>query len=766
MAFHLDRATREQFLLIKGVGEASVVKLQQFINNHGSFKSWTQFIGCANQVKFEDMQQMHADGRVISNMPEFAPRKNEVELPDDTQTADESQTQRDEATGGMEAAAGMELPKAAGNLGDALGNGALDQDGDAKLTGNFTDFVQQLSNFNIVLHKFQEDNKDSLLALEKRMENRIAHVNAGLNDQVRKLVGKVDALDLLMRTNSVAEKRSSDKGISYMASHGGARSKTGLPNYSAPGSNAFADQGTSNAIDPAKKTRLPDAGFRRETRDQSFERNQFDKTRPDNSKGVHLDKNQASGESRPKGDSRFGQAESGSDGDNSDGDRYENRGTRSGSNYRNRGKEQSSNNSLAPNKVQLEFFEGKVGEWENWFHKFTFMAEAGGWNDREKLFKLTASLKGNALTAHRNLPKHVTTNFELLCKALQERYGKMDDTSKSVLRADLRNIEQKPDEELEVFSDRVYALTMDAYPCDTPVNQLQMYAVEYFLQGCTDKYSAWLAFNVKNPKTMAEAVAQLKMAQASCKRMGVKYNTRQVSFEEPPTVRQVQRAGNIECHECGGKGHIARDCANRNNGCVECGSSRCNGQCNWRRRSPSPMRRTVDNRRCWECGDFRHLQSECPRRATRGSPARNSREYSPRNRYLSSGPPRSYESGRYSPRRSYNSEEREQYPSWRSDYRSRDASWSPGRRSPRYEDYRRGSERPDSRYRGARSPSYEDYRGTSLRPESQLGRSRSPALEEVRRMEKSQTYEDGQGSEAGAQARTVARSGEDHAHLN
>ena len=178
------------------------------------------------------------------------------------------------------------------------------------------------------------------------------------------------------------------------------------------------------------------------------------------------------------------------------------------------------------------------------------------------------------------------------------------------------------------------------------------------------------------------------------------------------------------------------------------------------------MRRTVDNRRCWECGDFRHLQSECPRRATRGSPARNSREYSPRNRYLSSGPPRSYESGRYSPRRSYNSEEREQYPSWRSDYRSRDASWSPGRRSPRYEDYRRGSERPDSRYRGPRSPSYEDYRGTSLRPESQLGRSRSPALEEVRRMEKSQTYDDGQGSEAGAQARTVARSGEDHAHLN
>jgi hypothetical protein len=58
------------------------------------------------------------------------------------------------------------------------------------------------------------------------------------------------------------------------------------------------------------------------------------------------------------------------------------------------GSAQSERNSLAPTKVTVDNFEGKVGEWENWFHKFSFIANACGWNDQEKLFKLTAALKG------------------------------------------------------------------------------------------------------------------------------------------------------------------------------------------------------------------------------------------------------------------------------------------------------------------------------------------------------------------------------------
>ena len=75
---------------------------------------------------------------------------------------------------------------------------------------------------------------------------------------------------------------------------------------------------------------------------------------------------------------------------------------------------------------------------------------------------------------------------------MQERFGKVDNATKAILRSELRFIKQLEGDELEIFADRVYAMTMDAHPLETDPGQLQLYAVESFLQGCTDGNSAWL----------------------------------------------------------------------------------------------------------------------------------------------------------------------------------------------------------------------------------------------------------------------------------
>ena len=73
--------------------------------------------------------------------------------------------------------------------------------------------------------------------------------------------------------------------------------------------------------------------------------------------------------------------------------------------------------------VNLDNFDGKVGEWDNWYHQFEFLANHYNWDDRERLVRLVSCLKGHALTAYRIFSQTARNTYAHCIAAFQERYG-------------------------------------------------------------------------------------------------------------------------------------------------------------------------------------------------------------------------------------------------------------------------------------------------------------------------------------------------------
>ena len=275
--------------------------------------------------------------------------------------------------------------------------------------------------------------------------------------------------------------------------------------------------------------------------------------------------------------------------------------------------------AFSPSAITIESFTGRVGEWGNWFHKFSSLALNCGWTDQEKLVKLTAALKGNALITHRNLPIHVTADFSALIEALQTRFGKQDGASMAAIRASLADMSQNVHEDTATFADRILGTVLEGYPSSYSTVQLQQIAVEYFIRGCRDTEAARLVFSTQEPTTISEAVSMMKKAQAgtACFR---RLNSRMVTFEDPPEVMRLDLSNNGRCGECNSPNHWARECPERSPVCDICHSSRCDGSCD--DDPPRDRRRSSRRDYCDNCGSSRcdgYCDEDLPREKRRRS---------------------------------------------------------------------------------------------------------------------------------------------------
>ena len=166
-----------------------------------------------------------------------------------------------------------------------------------------------------------------------------------------------------------------------------------------------------------------------------------------------------------------------------------------------------SSHMKGPAPPKMSTFDGK-SDWRPFYTQFTHIASRYKWTDQQRLDKLIECLRDRALKYFSSRPAEDQDSFKKLSAKLDERFGKKD--LPHIIRRQLQDIKQDPDDSIEEFADKVQEMTTDGYP-DTPDNCRQTVAIDAFLRGCQNKQAALTAMD-KNPLTLDDAIQHMKSA--------------------------------------------------------------------------------------------------------------------------------------------------------------------------------------------------------------------------------------------------------------
>ncbi|XP_061189157.1 DNA ligase 1-like [Saccostrea echinata] len=189
--------------------------------------------------------------------------------------------------------------------------------------------------------------------------------------------------------------------------------------------------------------------------------------------------------------------------------------------------EEKKNSVSSPAPPKLATYDGK-SEWRPYFTQFNHIAKKYKWNDSDKLDKLIECLRYKALKFYSSRAENVQQDYKLLCQKLKERFDKKDQPH--IIRRQLQEIKQNPEETIEEFAERIEELAAEGYP-ETPEFFKNTITVDAFLRGCTEKRAALVTLD-KDPQTLDQAINYMKSSITNQKLiMGPKKEIKSVTFE-------------------------------------------------------------------------------------------------------------------------------------------------------------------------------------------------------------------------------------------
>jgi hypothetical protein len=170
-------------------------------------------------------------------------------------------------------------------------------------------------------------------------------------------------------------------------------------------------------------------------------------------------------------------------------------------------------------------YDGKMS-WESFIRPFEALASTCGWDNQERLFRLTNCLRGEAAEyVFCNLAPEITGTFERLVSALETRFKDQRAVTSYLAQLEVRKLQQK--EGLSEYVADIKRLVGKGYPtADEPTRDT--IALRHFLKGLPDQQMA-VAVGMTNPKTVEEARTSLE-----------NYNSLKDEMGKTPRVRAVQ----------------------------------------------------------------------------------------------------------------------------------------------------------------------------------------------------------------------------------
>jgi len=290
-----------------------------------------------------------------------------------------------------------------------------------------------------------------------------------------------------------------------------------------------------------------------------------------------------------------------------------------------------------PMPPKLGTYDGK-NDWRPYFVQFEHIANRYEWSDRDRLDKLIECLRDRALKFFALKQKTIQDNYKAICKKMEERFGRKD--LPNVVRRQLQELRQQPEETLDEYAERAQDLAADGYP-NTPDGFIQIVATDAFLKGCIDKKAALSAMD-KDPENLDKALQFVKSAVTNQRViMGNRRpDIKRVTFEDcettntdseeeivpTPLVRTIYRKGEFDVAKFDARLKKTEDDLKDTKESLKKILDLLQRPSYQQSRSPqrsfSPQRSPVRSGNCYSCGEPGHFASECEQR--RGRPPQSS----------------------------------------------------------------------------------------------------------------------------------------------
>ena len=211
-------------------------------------------------------------------------------------------------------------------------------------------------------------------------------------------------------------------------------------------------------------------------------------------------------------------------------------------------------------------------EVDSWIEQLEMLADACGWDEKVKLVHLTTRLKGPALSFYRSCSEDQRHSFSLLKEGLQTRFTPVAVHVRSVQSGLFHGRVQKQAETVDMYAQELKKLFLKAYPklAKDGGEEGQMILASRFIAGLKPQLQAKLT---GEEGSFDQLLSRARFEEARRRELQLDRRESNVPPRDP-VAKTVQRGHvedkttkhtdslrpKIQCHNCGGRGHIARNC--------------------------------------------------------------------------------------------------------------------------------------------------------------------------------------------------------------